>query len=66
MSDIAEEEGKHGVCDSEALEESLPVRDHLLILINNEGEEVSDIESKRILLKKGLAAEVSIPSVPSD
>jgi hypothetical protein len=74
MSDAAEEEGKHGDGDSisdttesveleEALEESLR-GDHLLFFIKKEGEEGSDIESNRILLKKGLAAEVSMPSVP--
>jgi hypothetical protein len=75
MSDITEEEGEHGDGDSiadaiesakleEALEEAL--RDYLLILIKNGGEEVSDIESNRILLKKSLAVEVSMSSIPSD
>jgi hypothetical protein len=75
MSDVAEEEGEHGDGDSIAdaiesseLEEALEESPHhrLLILIKNEGEEVSDIESNRILLKKGLAAEGSMSSVPSD
>jgi hypothetical protein len=75
MNDVVEEEGAHGDGDNvadaiesveleEALEESL--HDHLLTLIKNKGEEVADIESNRILVFKGLAAEVSMPSVPSD
>ena len=75
MSDVREEEGKHGDGDSiadaiesveleEALEESLC--DQLLILIKNKGEEVSKCEMNRILLKKSLAAEVSMSSIPLD
>jgi hypothetical protein len=77
MSDVLEEEGEHGDGDSiaeaiesaeleEALDESL--RDRLLILVKNEGSEaeVSDCDRNRILLKKGLGAEVSMPSVPDD
>ena len=75
MSDVIKEQAKHGDGDSvadaiesaeleEALEES--PRDRLLILVKNEGEEVSDVESNRILLKKGLAAEILMPSAPSD
>jgi hypothetical protein len=75
MSDVVEEQAEHGDGDSvadaiesaeleEALEESL--RDRLLILVKNKGEQVSDVESNRILLKKGLAAEILMPSAPSD
>jgi hypothetical protein len=77
MSDVAEEQAEHGDGDSiaeaiesaeleEALEESL--RDRLLVLVKNEGseEEVLDCERNSILLKKGLAAEISMPSAPSD
>jgi hypothetical protein len=77
MNDVVEEAGKHGDGDSvgEAnkaaeLEESLDetLRDRLLILIKNKGseEEVLDTEQNHVLLKKGLAAEISMPSVPPD
>jgi hypothetical protein len=77
MRDVVEEQGEHGDGDSvadaiesaeleEALEESL--RDRLFVLMKNEGseEEVLDCERNSVLLKKGLAAEVSMPSVPLD
>jgi hypothetical protein len=76
MSDVNEEQAKTGDSDSvaddaieaavldECLDESL--RDRLEILVKNEGPEVSDCENNRILLEKGLAAEVSMPSAPPD
>jgi hypothetical protein len=75
MRDVIEEQAKNGDGDSitdaiksaeldRSLEESL--RDHLDILIKNEGPEVSDCENNGILLKKGLAPEVYMLSVPSD
>jgi hypothetical protein len=76
MSDVVEEQAENGddgdsVADAiesaeldECLDESL--HDRLECLVNNEGLEVSDCEHNRILLKKGLAPEVSMPSVPSD
>jgi hypothetical protein len=76
MSDVNEEQAETGDSDSvaddaieaavldECLDESL--RDRLEILVKNEGPEVSDCENNRILLKKGLAAEVSMPSAPPD
>jgi hypothetical protein len=75
MSNVIEEQAKNGDGDSVAdaiesaeldkcLEESLC--DHLDIIIKNEGPEVSDCENNRIILKKGLAPEATMPSVSSD
>jgi hypothetical protein len=77
MSDDIKEQDEHGdgdiVADAiesleleEALEESLC--DRLFILVKNKGseEEVLDCERNSVLLKKGLAVEISMPSAPSD
>jgi hypothetical protein len=73
MSDVVEEAGKHGDGDSvneaneaaeleESLDESL--HDCILILIKDNGseEEVLDSEENRVLLQKGLAPEISMPT----
>ena len=76
MNDVLEEQAENGDGDSiadalesiemdDCLEES--IRDRLDILVKNEGgSEVSDCDKNRILVKKGLAPEVSMPTVPSD
>jgi hypothetical protein len=73
MSDVIEEQAEHGDGDSitdaiESAELEVLLHDPLFILVKNEGseEEGSDRERNSVLLKKGLAGEISMPSVPSD
>jgi hypothetical protein len=76
MSDVAEEEKEEGD-DGDSAAEAVDageldscydeaLRDRLECLIKKEGPEVDDGEWNGYKLKKGLPAEVSMPSVPSD